>query len=126
MKTCPGQSAEILDVERAMSRVGGDIEFLLEMVGIIRAACPTLSEEIRQAMARGDMVAVEKNAYLFRAAAENLSAQQTSSAALQLEKMAQRKALKSTREAWQELERELARLTPRLAAFEDALWFAQR
>ena len=47
------QCAEVFDVGLALSSVGGDSEFLTEVVGLIHAAWPTLLADIREEMALG-------------------------------------------------------------------------
>jgi HPt (histidine-containing phosphotransfer) domain-containing protein len=125
MRVCAGQDLEILDADRALFQVGGDFEYLWELVGIIRAACPTLMHNAREAVACGDLMAIERTAHLLSAVAESVSARRTYDAARELELMAQTVGLRCAQEACQKLEEEVIRLTPRLAAFEDALWFAQ-
>jgi HPt (histidine-containing phosphotransfer) domain-containing protein len=125
MKARAEETLGILDIDRALSRVGGDLDFLRELVGIFQAACPALLDNTREAVACGDVHAVERTAHLFKAAADSVSATKIYDAALQLERMAQVGRLQRAPEACQKLERELALLSPRLTAFENALWSAQ-
>lgn len=68
------QYREIFDAGEALSSVGGDAEYLTEVVGLMQAAWPTLLADIRKGMARRDLRAVEVTARLARAAAQNVAA----------------------------------------------------
>jgi HPt (histidine-containing phosphotransfer) domain-containing protein len=126
MKSGAEQNPETLDIDRALSRVGGDLDYLLDLVGIFQAACQTLLDDTCEAVACSDADAVERTAHLFKAAADSVSATTIYDAALQLELMAQSGQLQRAQEACQRLEQELARLSPKLAAFENAFWSPQR
>jgi hypothetical protein len=104
------QNAEVLDEALALRSVGGDWEFLAEVVGIVRAAWPTLLTDIREGIARGDLCAVEATARLAKAAARNVSARRAYDSALQLEKMAGKGDLQATQGARVSLEREVEKL----------------
>ena len=69
----------------ALSSVGGDYEFLTEIVGLAQAAWPTLLANIQSGMASGDLRAVETAARLAKVAAQNVSAKRAYESALQLE-----------------------------------------
>ena len=99
--------AEILDEVMALSSVGGDWEFLTEVVGLMQAAWPTLMAEIRDGIARKDLPAVKMTANLAKAAARNVSAKRTFESAVQLEKTAGRGELQAAQGAAACLEREV-------------------
>jgi HPt (histidine-containing phosphotransfer) domain-containing protein len=101
------QYTEVFDVGVALRSVGGDEEFLTELVGLAQAAWPTLLADIRGGMARGDLPAVEASARLAKAAARNLSAKRAHESALQLERMARKGDLPAAQNASLELEREV-------------------
>ena len=101
------QYTEVFDVGRAMSSVGGDQEFLAELVGLTQAAWPTLLGDIRSGMARGDLQAVETAARLAKAAARNVAAKRAHESALQLEAMAHKGDGDAVQEAMVSLEREV-------------------
>jgi len=115
----------MLDIDRALYRVGGDVDYLRDLVGIFRAASGALQEQVRQAVACGDAHAVQKAAHLFKAAADIVSAIEIYDSALQLELMAQAGRLQGAGEACEKLEQALTRLSPELAAFENTLWFTE-
>jgi HPt (histidine-containing phosphotransfer) domain-containing protein len=102
--------AEIFDSAQALSSVGGDNEFLSEVVGIIRAAWPTLLADLRDEIARGDLPAVEATAHLAKAAAGYVSARRSYESALQLETVAGKGDLQAIPGAVANLEREVLML----------------
>ncbi len=110
---------EVFDVGSALSSVGGDREFLAELVGLTQAAWPTLLADIRGGMARGDLRAVETTARLAKAAARNVSAKRAYESARQLEAMARKGDLPTVQSASVELEREVEVLRCFLAALSD-------
>jgi hypothetical protein len=103
-------NAEILDEALALSSVGGDREFLSEVVGLVQAAWPTLLAEIRERMARRDLPAVKWTASLAKAAARNVSAKRAYESALHLETMAGKGEFQAAQGAAASLEREVERL----------------
>lgn len=101
------QYAEIFDVGQALSSVGGDEEYLTEVVGLMQAAWPTLLADIRDGMAREDLQAVGTKARLAKAAAQNLAAKRAYASALQLETMVGKGDLPASQNAVASLEREV-------------------
>jgi len=113
---------EVFDMGLALSNVGGDHEFLAELVGLTQAALPTLLTDIRSGMAQGDLRAVEMKARLAKAAAQNVSAKRTYESALQLEAMAREGDLPAVQSAGVDLEREVELLRLFLAALSGNEW----
>jgi hypothetical protein len=101
------QYTEIFDVSQALESVGGDREFLAEVVGLTQAAWPTLLENIRGGVARGDLRAVESAARVAKAAAQNVSASRAYESALQLVRTARKGDLDAAQMASVEWEREV-------------------
>ena len=101
---------EILDTSAALEGVGGDQEFFWEMLGIFRAAWPTLMHEIREALVKGDLPQVEDAAHILKAGAQNVAARRVYMAALLLEKMATYGELEGARQACGRLEEEIGQL----------------
>ena len=110
----------------AISRADGDLELLVELVGIMQAACPVLLQNLQAAVMKGDLRGVVKGAHLIRAAAKSVSAERTCDVADQLEIMARRGLPEGIPEAFLSLQQELERLGPALEAFADSLPAAQR
>lgn len=104
------QYSEIFDVGEALSSVGGDEEYLNEVVGLMQAAWPTLLADIRNGMARGDLRAVEMTARLAKAAAQNVAAKRAYASALQLETIAGQGDSLAAQGAMASLEREVEML----------------
>ena len=99
--------AEVFDAALALSSVGGDREFLAELVGLTQAAWPTLLTNIQAGLNRGDLCAVEATARLAKAAARNISAERAYESALRLEAMARKGDFTAAQSARVDLEREV-------------------
>jgi HPt (histidine-containing phosphotransfer) domain-containing protein len=112
--------AEVFDVTLALNSVGGDSEFLTEVVGLIRAAWPTLLADIRRSLAMGDIGAVERTARLAKAAARNVSAKRAYDSAVQLETLIGMRDLPAAQRASTTLEQEVERLQMVLSTVEDS------
>jgi HPt (histidine-containing phosphotransfer) domain-containing protein len=119
MRETTEQYTEVFDVGLALSSVGGDREFLTEVVGLTQAAWPTLLADIREGMARADLPAVQMSARLAKAAARNVSARRTHESAQQLEKAADMGDLRAAQGAQASLEREVELLQVFLATLRD-------
>ena len=113
------QYPEVFDLDSALSSVGGDREFLTELVGLAQAAWPTLLTDIRGGIAREDLPAVEKAARLAKVAAQNVSAKRAYESARQLQMMACKGDFPAVQSASVELEREVELLRFFLAALRD-------
>lgn len=113
-----GLHAEVFDAALALKSVGGDSEFLNEVVGLIRAAWPTLMADIRRALAMGDFRAVERTARLAKAAARNVSAKRAYDSAVELETLIVMKDLPAAQRASTTLEQEVERLQTVLSTLE--------
>lgn len=110
------QTSEILDTTAALAGVGGDPEFLSELLGIFRAASPTLLHDIREALLRVDLPALANAAHLVRVTAQNVAARRVYVAATLLEKMATCGELEGARQASSMLEEEMGHLKSALTA----------
>jgi HPt (histidine-containing phosphotransfer) domain-containing protein len=117
--------ADVFDEELALSSVGGDREFLTEMVGLVQAAWPSLLNGIRGGMASRDLAAIQKGARLGKAAARNVSARNAYDSCLQLEGVAGAGDLHGVQAAITRLEHEVERLRPLLTAFATAVQMPQ-
>ena len=110
---------DVFDLGVALSGVGGDYEFLTEIVGLAQAAWPTLLANIQRGMASGDLRAVETAARLAKVAAQNVSAKRAYESALQLETRARKGDLTAVRSASVDLEREVEMLRVFLTTLSD-------
>lgn len=84
------QKLEILDSASALASVGGDAEFLSEIVGLVEAAWPALLTGIRHGLETADLNMVEAKARLAKAAAAYVSAPRVGSVAVELQSAAAR------------------------------------
>jgi len=107
----------VLDEAATLDRVGGDVEFLAEIADLFQEDCPKLVGELRDAIARGDRVMVERKAYTLKGSAANFGAEPARRAALKLELLGRGGDLKEAPQALTELEVEINRLTGALQAF---------
>jgi HPt (histidine-containing phosphotransfer) domain-containing protein len=119
------EEGDVLDTVAALASVGGDREFLRELIGIFRAASQTLLREIQEALAGGDLEEVRNGAWLVRMAAQSISATRVYAAATVLETRAQYWQLDEAQLAACELQDEVDRLKPALAAFGDGVNHSQ-
>lgn len=118
----PGEDA--LDAALALSSVGGDVEFLGEVAGIVEAALPALLRDIQNALADRDLRAVEKRARLVKHAARDVSAKRTFEAVLALETAARYGEFEAAERAACELDKEAGQLQQALAALGRSVSFA--
>lgn len=109
------QYVEVFNVSLALNSVGGDQEFLTELVGLTQAAWPTLVADLRNGIAQKDLHAVETTARLAKAAARNVSAKRAFESALELETRACKGDLPAAQDAVATLEREVGILQSFLA-----------
>jgi HPt (histidine-containing phosphotransfer) domain-containing protein len=112
---------DVLDRSEALAAVGGDVVFLAELTGILRAACPTLLEDMRASLAAGNLSATGHAARLLRVAAENVVAKRIASAALALETIAGQKCPEAAGEAYWTLRQEVEQCLHALADLESEI-----
>ncbi len=107
--------SEVIDRASLLERVEGDQELLAEMINLFVDDAPNLLAAMREAMQKGDMLALERSAHSLKGAASNLSAQPATAAALQLEKDAKEANAESAKASLVAVEKEMDRLLPVLA-----------
>ncbi len=112
---------DVLDVNSALSSVGGDVGFLGEIAGLVEAALPRLLHDIQEALTLGDLQVAERRAHLAKRAAQYVSAQRASGAAQTLEDLARQGEFSAAQRAACELGSEVARLQPALAALASSI-----
>jgi hypothetical protein len=61
------RSGLVLDHAALLDSVGGDVEFLVETVGLFLAACPTLLSQMREALGVNDFTEAALAARILRA-----------------------------------------------------------
>jgi HPt (histidine-containing phosphotransfer) domain-containing protein len=106
----------VLDREAMFRRVGADVDLLLEMVKEFNQESAKLLDQIRQSIAQGNAVHLERAAHSLKGALRTLAAPAASEAALQLEVTACEGDLSGVEEKWRVLEREMIALRRALSA----------
>jgi PAS domain S-box-containing protein len=107
---------DILDEAVLLSRVDGDAQLLIDLVDLFLGEYPHLLEEIRTAIEKEDVKAVERGAHGLKGSTSNLTAIRAAEAARKLERLAREGGLVGAQDLLRELESQLARLQPALLA----------
>src|SRR5258706_7530444 len=77
----------MLDLELALSRVGGDKQLLREIAVLFIEECPRAFTEIQEAVAAGDAARLEKAAHALKRSVSNFGARDAGAAAFRLEQI---------------------------------------
>ena len=107
-----------LDESVALSRVGGDVELLREVVGLFLDDYPHSIELIRDAVGRGDQTSVERHAHSLKGSVSTFGAQEVFEAAFALEKQGRSGDLSNAAAGLERLEQALNHLRPELEALQ--------
>jgi HPt (histidine-containing phosphotransfer) domain-containing protein len=107
-----------LDEAVALSRVGGDVELLREVVGLFLDDYPQSLEMIRKAVAARDQTGLEQHAHSLKGSVSTFGAQEAFDAALELEKQGRTGDLTYASEGLRRLEEALIALRPELEALQ--------
>jgi HPt (histidine-containing phosphotransfer) domain-containing protein len=107
-----------LDESVALSRVGGDIELLREVVGLFLDDYPQSLDLIRQAVAQGDQSSLERHAHSLKGSVSTFGAQEAFDAAQALEKQGRTGDLSQSHDGLARLEQALFNLRPELEALQ--------
>jgi CheY-like chemotaxis protein/HPt (histidine-containing phosphotransfer) domain-containing protein len=110
-----GQPAP-MDWNGALDRVGGDRELLRDVAAMFLRQCPTWLADIRSAVAGADAAALRAAAHPLKGSLGLFGAVAAANAASRLETMARAGKLDDGRATLADLEREMSRVTPALAA----------
>ena len=115
----PGEQKldEAFDRVRALKRVDGDIEFLLELLTLFIDHHPNLLIGINNAITQKDSKALEYNAHTLKGSAGNFFADTVYNLALKLEIMGRNNDLSGAREEYAALETEIEQLKLAFDAF---------
>ncbi len=109
-------AADLLDYSALWRQLGGDRGLLREIVAAWEGSSQELLREIRSAANRQDGVALSQAAHALKGAVSNFFAGHAVAAAQKLEDLGRHNDLAAARRACEELESEIARLQPALAA----------
>jgi len=101
---------QVVDLDRALVRVGGDKEFYRELLGILLEGTPEQVQEMREAIETGAAERLERVAHSLKGAAASLEAGPVRDAALRLEMLGREADLAAAPQVLAELEAELGRL----------------
>jgi HPt (histidine-containing phosphotransfer) domain-containing protein len=112
------QQLHQLDESVALSRVGGDVELLREVVGLFLDDYPQSLDLIRDAVARGDQSGLERHAHSLKGSVSTFGAQEAFDAAQVLEKQGRTGDLASANASLERLEHALSALRPELEALQ--------
>jgi two-component system, sensor histidine kinase and response regulator len=109
--TVPGHlENSAVDVAGTLERLDGDRELFDELVQVFRSECPTVVEEIRGALARGDAAALEHAAHALKGSSSQVGALAVSAVAMDIENLARASDVPAATERFVALETELQRL----------------
>jgi PAS domain S-box-containing protein len=103
-----------LDESLAMSRVGGDMELLKEVIGLFLDDYPSTLEKIKGAVEARNASALEHTAHSLKGSVSTFGAQRAFEAAFALEKQGRSGDLQAATAGLTELEQALAALRPEL------------
>jgi HPt (histidine-containing phosphotransfer) domain-containing protein len=107
-----------LDESVALSRVGGDVELLREVVGLFLDDYPQSLDLIRQAVAQGDQSSLERHAHSLKGSVSTFGAQEAFDAAQALEKQGRTGDMSHAQDGLARLEQALINLRPELEALQ--------
>jgi len=103
-----------LDESLALSRVGGDVELLKEVIELFLDDYPGTFEKIRNAVAASDVSALEHHAHSLKGSVSTFGANRAFEAAFALEKQGRSGDLRGAQEGLFQLEQALEALRPEL------------
>jgi PAS domain S-box-containing protein len=108
-----------LDVSLALSRVGGDVDLLKEVVDLFLDDYPSTFERIRGAVESRDPLALEHHAHSLKGSVSTFGAQRAFEAAFALEKQGRSGDLSGVQTGLAQLEEALRDLRPELVLLRD-------
>jgi HPt (histidine-containing phosphotransfer) domain-containing protein len=103
-------SKDVMNVDDALRRLGGDEELLRDIVQIYLEDAPGIIERIHNAAAQSDTNALQRAAHSLKGLGATLSASEVVGAAARLEHMAASKNLSDTAKAVAEVDRHVSDL----------------
>ncbi len=103
-----------LDESLALSRVGGDVELLKEVIELFLSDYPNTFEKIKIAVAASDATALEHHAHSLKGSVSTFGADRAFEAAFALEKQGRNGDLRGAQEGLLQLEQALQALRPEL------------
>jgi PAS domain S-box-containing protein len=113
-----GAQLRQLDESLALSRVGGDVELLKEVIELFLDDYPSTFEKIRSAVAASDANALEQHAHSLKGSVSTFGAERAFEAAFALEKQGRSRDLTGAQEGLFQLEQALQALRPELESLQ--------
>lgn len=107
-----------LDASLALSRVGGDVDLLKEVIELFLDDYPSTFEKIKTAVAGSDATALEHHAHSLKGSVSTFGANRAFEAAFELEKKGRAKDLRGAQEGVFQLEQALQALRPELQSLQ--------
>ncbi len=107
-----------LDESLALSRVGGDVDLLKEVIGLFLDDYPGTFEKIKSAVSASDATALEHHAHSLKGSVSTFGAGRAFEAAFELEKQGRNKDLRGASEGLSQLEQALEALRPELESLQ--------
>ena len=108
-------TAPSIDYAAALQRLGGDVDLFRKIVSLFDEDAPGLLETIRQSVAAGDPVRLQRAAHSLKGLAANFGAADAMASALRLEEMGKSGDLAGAEEVIGRLAEEIDRLNTDLA-----------
>jgi two-component system sensor histidine kinase/response regulator len=105
----------VLDLELALSRVGGDKQLLREIAVLFMEECPRAVAEIQEAVATGDAAKLENAAHALKGSVANFGARHAVEAAFRLEQMGRANEMSGAEGMLRKLESALSAVCTELA-----------
>jgi PAS domain S-box-containing protein len=107
-----------LDESLALSRVGGDVDLLKEVIELFLDDYPSTLERIKSAVAASDASALEQHAHSLKGSVSTFGASRAFEAAFALEKQGRNGDLRDVQEGLLQLEQALEALRPELESLQ--------
>jgi len=115
MENKPTDTSLPINRAEALDRIGGDPDFLKELLGIYKQDFLVRAKELRRAVRSGEFVAIQELGHSLKGASANLSLPGLQKAATSLEKAGRELDIKQAIAALAILEKEFERLKEFLA-----------
>jgi HPt (histidine-containing phosphotransfer) domain-containing protein len=110
-----GDERPVFDRAEALNRVGGDDQFLGELIEVFLQEAPLLMRQLGEGIENRDVALVKRAAHTLKGAVGNFGAAAVFDVGQRLENMAQAGDLADAQRSFGELQMLMARLTPELA-----------
>ncbi|MGQ9603231.1 MAG: response regulator [bacterium] len=106
----------VVDWSAAIRQLEGDVELLKELAGVFVEQSDILMERMKDALDKGDTIAVERIAHTIKGSISNFAAKRVFRAAEHLEEISRKGDASKAIEAYKNLKQEIERLRPSLVA----------